>query len=88
MTLQGSTLTVAVSTADLRVNGARVVHPDTVTTNGVVHAIDAVILRNIGNCSRARRDERFVLSVIVHRKAPRPETSSLGRERVRQVVVV
>ena len=44
MTLQGSPLTAAVSSSDVRVNGARVTKADIVTTNGIVHAIDAVIL--------------------------------------------
>jgi uncharacterized surface protein with fasciclin (FAS1) repeats len=44
MTLQGSTLTAAVSAADVRVNGARVTQGDIVAANGVVHVIDAVIL--------------------------------------------
>ena len=44
MTLQGTTLTSAVSSSDLRVNGARVVQADIASTNGVVHTIDAVIL--------------------------------------------
>jgi uncharacterized surface protein with fasciclin (FAS1) repeats len=44
MTLQGSPLTVAVSSSDVRVNGARVTKADIVATNGIVHAIDAVIL--------------------------------------------
>jgi len=44
MTLQGTTLTAAVSSSDLRVNGARIVRPDGAATNGVVHGIDAVIL--------------------------------------------
>jgi uncharacterized surface protein with fasciclin (FAS1) repeats len=44
MTLQGSTLTAAVSSSDLRVNGARVTQAEIVATNGVIHAIDAVIL--------------------------------------------
>ena len=44
MTLQGSRLTTAVSSSDVRVNGARVTKADIVTTNGIVHAIDAVIL--------------------------------------------
>lgn len=44
MTLQGSALTVAVSSSDVRVNEARVTHVDLVATNGVVHGIDAVIL--------------------------------------------
>jgi uncharacterized surface protein with fasciclin (FAS1) repeats len=44
MTLQGSTLTAVVSTADLRINGARVTQSDIAATNGVVHIIDAVIL--------------------------------------------
>jgi uncharacterized surface protein with fasciclin (FAS1) repeats len=44
MTLQGSKLTAAVSPSDVRVNGARVTQADLVATNGIVHAIDAVIL--------------------------------------------
>jgi uncharacterized surface protein with fasciclin (FAS1) repeats len=44
MTLQGTTLTAAVSSSDLRVNGARVMQANIVATNGVVHTIDAVIL--------------------------------------------
>ncbi len=44
MTLQGSTLTAAVSPSDVRVNGARITQADRVATNGVVHGIDAVIL--------------------------------------------
>jgi uncharacterized surface protein with fasciclin (FAS1) repeats len=44
MTLQGSPLTAAVSSSDVRVNGARVTKADIVAMNGIVHAIDAVIL--------------------------------------------
>jgi uncharacterized surface protein with fasciclin (FAS1) repeats len=44
MTLQGSPLTAAVSSPELRVNGVRVSKADIVATNGIVHAIDAVIL--------------------------------------------
>ena len=44
MTLQGSVLTATVSPSDVRVNGARVTRADLVATNGVIHAIDAVIL--------------------------------------------
>ena len=44
MTRQGSPLTAAVSSSDVRVNGARVTKADIATTNGIVHAIDAVIL--------------------------------------------
>jgi uncharacterized surface protein with fasciclin (FAS1) repeats len=44
MTLQGSTLSAAVSPPDVRVNGARVTQKDIVATNGIIHAIDAVIL--------------------------------------------
>jgi len=44
MTLQGSTLTAAGSSADLRVNGARVKEADLLATNGVVHGIDVVIV--------------------------------------------
>ena len=44
MTLQGSTLTAAVSPTDVRVNGARVTQADIVATNGIIHGVDAVIL--------------------------------------------
>lgn len=43
-TAQGTPLTAVVSSSDVRVNGARVTKADIVTTNGIVHAIDAVIL--------------------------------------------
>ena len=43
-TAQGTSLTVAVTSADVRVNGARVTKADIVATNGIVHAIDAVTL--------------------------------------------
>jgi uncharacterized surface protein with fasciclin (FAS1) repeats len=44
MTLQGSTLTAAVSSSDVQVNGALITQADLVATNGIVHAIDEVIL--------------------------------------------
>ena len=44
LTVQGTPLTAAVSSADVRVNGARVTKADVVASNGIVHAIDAVIL--------------------------------------------
>lgn len=44
LTLQGSSLTAVVSSPDVRVNEARVNKADIVATNGIVHAIDAVIL--------------------------------------------
>ena len=44
VTLQGSALTAAVSSTDVRVNGARVTRADLTATNGIIHAIDAVIL--------------------------------------------
>jgi uncharacterized surface protein with fasciclin (FAS1) repeats len=40
---QGTPLTVVVSESDVRVNGASVAKGDTVATNGVVRAIDAVV---------------------------------------------
>lgn len=43
-TLQGTSLTAVVSSSDVRVNEARVTKADTIATNGVVHAIDALIL--------------------------------------------
>ena len=43
-TLQGTSLMAVVSSSDVRVNEARVTKADTIATNGVVHAIDAVIL--------------------------------------------
>jgi uncharacterized surface protein with fasciclin (FAS1) repeats len=44
MTLQGTSLTAAVSSPDVRVNGAHVTKADIVATNGIVHGIDQVIL--------------------------------------------
>jgi uncharacterized surface protein with fasciclin (FAS1) repeats len=44
VTVQGTPLTAAVSSSDVRVNGARITKADVVATNGIVHAIDAVIL--------------------------------------------
>jgi uncharacterized surface protein with fasciclin (FAS1) repeats len=44
MTLQGSTLTAAAAFSDVRVNGARITQRSITATNGIVHAIDAVIL--------------------------------------------
>jgi uncharacterized surface protein with fasciclin (FAS1) repeats len=44
MTLQGSMLTIATSPRHVRVNGAFLTEMDILATNGVVHAIDALIL--------------------------------------------
>jgi len=44
MTTQGSALTAAVSSSGAQVNGAHVKQADIAATNGVIHAIDAVIL--------------------------------------------
>jgi uncharacterized surface protein with fasciclin (FAS1) repeats len=44
MTLQGSPLTAVVASSDVQVNGAHVKGADMVATNGVIHAIDAVIM--------------------------------------------
>ena len=43
-TAQGASLTAVVSSSDVRVNGVRVTKADIAATNGIVHAIDAVIL--------------------------------------------
>jgi uncharacterized surface protein with fasciclin (FAS1) repeats len=43
-TLQGSALSAVVTSADVRVNGARVTHADFAATNGVLHALDTLIL--------------------------------------------
>jgi len=43
-TLQGATIDVVGSASGVTVNGANVVSADVVTTNGVIHVIDAVIL--------------------------------------------
>jgi uncharacterized surface protein with fasciclin (FAS1) repeats len=43
MTSQGSTLSASVS-PDVRVNGARVTQANIVATNGVIHAIDTVLV--------------------------------------------
>jgi len=44
MTLQGTALTAAVFSTEVRVNRARLVLADLAATNGIVHSIDAVIL--------------------------------------------
>jgi uncharacterized surface protein with fasciclin (FAS1) repeats len=44
MTVQGSTLTASVSTSGVHVNGTHVKQADIAATNGVIHAIDAVIM--------------------------------------------
>jgi len=44
MTVQGSPLTAVVSSSGVQVNGARVKQADITATNGVIHAIDAVIM--------------------------------------------
>jgi len=44
MTLQGTPLTASVSTSGVHVNGAHVKQADIAATNGVLHAIDAVIM--------------------------------------------
>jgi len=44
MTLQGTPLSAVVSSSGVQVNGAHVKQADIATTNGVVHAIDAVVM--------------------------------------------
>jgi uncharacterized surface protein with fasciclin (FAS1) repeats len=44
MTLQGSPLRAVVASTDVQVNGAHVKREDLIATNGVIHAIDAVIM--------------------------------------------
>jgi len=43
-TVQGSSITVTTSGGNVQVNGANVVQTDIVTSNGVIHVIDAVIM--------------------------------------------
>jgi uncharacterized surface protein with fasciclin (FAS1) repeats len=42
--LQGSPVNAVVTSSDVRVNGARVTHADFIATNGVLHALDTLIL--------------------------------------------
>jgi uncharacterized surface protein with fasciclin (FAS1) repeats len=44
MTMQGSPLTAVVASSDVQVNGAHVRRADLIATNGVIHAIDTVIM--------------------------------------------
>src|SRR6202166_4323351 len=44
MTMQGSPLTAVVASSDVQVNGAHIRRADLVATNGVIHAIDTVIM--------------------------------------------
>ena len=43
-TLQGATLTIVAGASGVTVNGAKVVVADVEASNGVIHAIDAVVL--------------------------------------------
>jgi uncharacterized surface protein with fasciclin (FAS1) repeats len=43
-TAQGTPLTLVVSSADAQVNGAPITRADILATNGIMHAIDAVLL--------------------------------------------
>jgi uncharacterized surface protein with fasciclin (FAS1) repeats len=43
-TVEGGNLTIATSGSDVTINGATVVTPDIETSNGVIHAIDTVLL--------------------------------------------
>lgn len=43
-TVQGQSVTIAVSNAGVKINGANVVKTDIETSNGVIHIIDAVLL--------------------------------------------
>jgi uncharacterized surface protein with fasciclin (FAS1) repeats len=43
-TVEGSMLTITVSGSDIMVDGALVVEPDIMATNGVIHGIDAVLV--------------------------------------------
>ena len=48
MTVQGTPLTVVVSSSEVQVNGAHVRQRDITASNGVIHVIDAVIMpRNL-----------------------------------------
>jgi uncharacterized surface protein with fasciclin (FAS1) repeats len=44
MTLQGSMLTAAVSSSEIQINGAQVKRMELVATNGIIRAIDTVIM--------------------------------------------
>jgi uncharacterized surface protein with fasciclin (FAS1) repeats len=44
MTLQGSTLSAVVSSSEIQINGAHVKRTELVATNGIIHAIDSVIM--------------------------------------------
>jgi uncharacterized surface protein with fasciclin (FAS1) repeats len=44
ITLQGNVLAAAVSPQDVRINGARIVEADLTAINGIVHAIDELLL--------------------------------------------
>jgi len=52
MTLQGSTLTAALAFGDVSINGARITRRDVIATNGIIHAIDTVILPKNWQLSR------------------------------------
>jgi len=62
MKLHGGTLTAVGSSADVRVNGARITQADIAATNGIVHGIDTVILPKTGNYWRLPPDSCLSLS--------------------------
>ena len=59
MTVQGSPLTAVVSSSGVQVNGARVKQADITATNGVIHAIDAVIMPKNWQLLAAAADDRL-----------------------------
>lgn len=44
-TLEGSRLVASLHSSDINVSGAKIVQPDIVASNGVIHAIDTVIMQ-------------------------------------------
>jgi uncharacterized surface protein with fasciclin (FAS1) repeats len=43
-TIQGQSVTIAVVNGGVTINGAKVITPDVLATNGVIHVIDSVLL--------------------------------------------
>jgi uncharacterized surface protein with fasciclin (FAS1) repeats len=70
MTLQGSSLTAVVASSDVQVNGARVKRADLIATNGVIRAIDAVIMPKNWQLSAAAACRSPLGEQLAARKGP------------------
>ena len=73
-TLQGESLEFSVENGTVRVNGATVQTPNLQASNGIVHTIDGVLLREINAVERATISPSFaILADLVRAAEKRPQ---------------